>query len=248
MALGSRLRSLVRHPLSWIGSRWAHEWRWAVGGTLFEYRYYRRLAPVVAVLVAFAIIWSLFVLALGLLFCGGSLFRQRAFVQNVFASLLVLPLSLAVGVFAGTLLQKHALRFQVRHAADRLGDSVRLATFEFIVFLQRECVLPIDLAGPVSHQFVRRARLVAYHSFANSEGGLRLPLGFEKRVYTTVDALVSCFSRSPDLRIAFPRSFDLIEHLQSLIAEIRAGRSHSAPTDTALVVLHFAEHMINDLD
>jgi hypothetical protein len=62
-----------------------------------------------------------------------------------------------------------------------------------------------------------------------------------------VDDLSSCFRRSADLRIAFPRSFDLMEELESLIAGIRAGGSHSDPENTALIVLRYAADILQDL-
>jgi hypothetical protein len=165
----------------------------------------------------------------------------------VIASLLVLPLSLAIGVVVGTVIQKHALRFQVRHAGDRLGDGVSLAAFKLIIFLQRACKIPIDLAGPTNSRFVRRAREVVHQSFAEAAWSLALPSDFQLQLDETVDALASCFRDSPDLRIAFPRSFDLMDRLDSIIRGIKAD-SRSDLHTTALIVLSLAEEMIRDIE
>jgi len=233
-------------PFSWIASHWRHEWRWYVNRALFERRHYRRLIPLVA-LGFLAVIWSFLVLGLGLLLGGAQLIWQRAFVQNVVASLLVLPISLAIGVFVATLVQKHSLRFQVRHAGDRMRDCVGHGTFKFIIFLKTVCGLPIDLEGPVNHRLVLRARSTAHRSFVASSWSLALPPDFQLRLNETVDDLSSCFRRSADLRIAFPRSFDLMEELESLVADIRAGGSRSTPDNTALIVLHYAAEILQDL-
>lgn len=238
---------MFRLPRLWIASR-LHRWRLAVHNSLFGFRHFRRLTPLVVILSILTVLWSVLVLAIGLLFGGVRLIWQQAFAQNVLASLLVLPLSLTIGVLVGTLIQKHALRFQVRHAGDKLGNCVRLATFKFILFLQRDCGLPIDLAGPVTSRFVRLARSAAHRSFVESGWCLPLPPDFQLKVDETVDALVSCFGGSPDLRMAFPRSFDSMDGLHASIVDIRAGRSHSDPRNTALIVLHYAADMIRDLE
>jgi len=233
-------------PLTWIASHWHHEWRWDINRALFERRHYRRLFPLLA-LGFLAVIWSFFVLGLGLLLGGAQLIWQRAFVQNVVASLLVLPISLAIGVFVATLVQKHSLRFQVRHAGDRMRNSVGLVIFKFIVFLKTACGLPIDLEGPVNQRLVLRARSAAHRSFVAASWGLALPPDFQLKLDETVDGLSSCFRRSADLRIAFPLSFDLMEELESLIADIRAGGSHSDPENTALIVLRYTADILQDL-
>ena len=122
-------------PLFRIVARWYIHSRFTLSGRLFEYRHYRRLIPLVVILSILAVFWSFLVLGVGILVGGFHLIWQQSFAQNVVASLLVLPLSLAIGVVVGTVIQKHALRFQVRHAGDRLGDGVRLAAFKFIIFL-----------------------------------------------------------------------------------------------------------------
>lgn len=248
MTSTSRLLGFIGRAVSWLASRWRHEWRWYFQRSLFEHRHYRRLIPLVALLTLLTVIWSLLVLALGLLIGGPSLIWHRAFAQNVVASLLVLPIGLAIGVFVGTLIQKHSLRFQVRHAADKLGDCVRLEVFKFILFLRKDCGLPIDIEGPTDHRLVWRARKTAIRSFAASSWSVSLPADFQLRLDDAVDGISSCFRRSSDLRLAFPRSFDLVERLEALIASIRSGQSQSGPMNTALIVLNFAAEMIQDLE
>ncbi len=247
MSYGSYFVRLLRYPISWVASRWRKEWRWVIHRSLFEQRHYRRLMPVVGLLALLMLIWSSLVLALGLLLGGAQLLWQKAFAQNVVASLLVLPISLTIGVFVGTLIQKHSLRFQVRHAGDKLGACVRLSVFKFILFLRNDCGLPIEIEGPVDHRLVRRARNAAHRSFVASSWSVNLPFDFHLRLDETVEALSSCFRHSADIRLAFPRSFDLMEALESLIADIKDGRSHSDPSNTALIVLHYAAEMIRDL-
>lgn len=232
---------------SWVVSRWRGEWHHAFGRSLFEQRHYRRLVPLLVVLSIGTVLWCGIVLGLGILLGGPRLIWQQAFAQNVVASLLVLPLSLTIGVFVGTLLQKHSLRFQVRHASDRLGDAVGLATFKFIVFLQRDCGIQIDLGGPVNRRLVERARKATQNAFVNSAWTLPLPAAFEHRLEETVESLASCFLHSADLRLAFPRSFDLMERLNALIREIKAGETHSSPSNTTLIVLGYAAEMLDDL-
>jgi hypothetical protein len=52
----------------------------------------------------------------------------------------------------------------------------------------------------------------------------------------------------PELEIAFPRSFELMDNLESLMASIKAGASQSSPSNTALIVLHYTAEMLNDLE
>src|ERR1035438_5021715 len=85
----------------------------------------------------------------------------------------------------------------------------------------------VGLEGPVNHRLVLRARSAAQRSFVESSWRLALPHDVQLRLDETVDGLSSCFRRSADVRIAFPRSFDLIEELESLVADIRTGGSHS---------------------
>jgi len=199
-------------------------------------------------LCGLTVVWCVFVLAVTVLLGGFRLIWQQAFAQNVIASLLVLPLGLAIGVVIGTLLQKYSLRFQVRHAADTLGDGVRLATFKFILFLKTECRIPIDVAGPVNRGLVERARDVAQRSFVESGWSFPLPPDFEFKIQETVDGLASCFRSLPDLRMAFPHSFDLMQDLEATVLSIKAGSSRSDPDNTALILLHFAGEMIGDLE
>jgi hypothetical protein len=248
MTSTSRPLGFIGRAFSWLASRWSREWRWYFQRSLSEHRHYRRLIPLLALLTLLTVIWSLLVLALGLLIGGTALIWHRAFVQNVVASLLVLPIGLAIGVFVGTLIQKHSLRFQVRHAGDKLGDCVRLEVFKLILFLRKDCGLPIDIEGPTDHRMVWRARETAIRSFTAPSWSGSLPADFPVRIDDTVDSISSCFRRSIDLRLAFPRSFDLMERLEALIASIRSGQSQSGPTNTALIVLNFAAQMIEDLE
>jgi len=242
------LQRLLRRPITYLASRWSHEWRWAAHRSLFEHRHYRRLTPLIVGLGLLTIVWCSLVLGVGVLIGGTHLIWQKAFAQNIIASLLVLPIGLAIGVVVGTLIQKHSLRFQVRYAGDRLGDCVRLATFKFILFLRMDCAIPIDIEGKVDHRLVRRATNSAQSAFVASSWNLRLPPDFQLRLDETVDALSSCFQQSSDLRVAFPLSFDLTLGLQSLIADIKAGRSHSDPRNTALIFLHHAAEILRDLE
>src|ERR1039457_1602327 len=90
-------------------------------------------------------------------------------------------------------------------------------------------------------------RPLPWRSCVASSWRLALPPDFQLRLDETVDGLSSCFRRSADLRIAFPRSFDLIEELESLVADIRTGGSHSNPENTALIVLRYAAEILHDL-
>jgi hypothetical protein len=67
-------------------------------------------------------------------------------------------------------------------------------------------------------------------------------------VEETVEALLTCFMLLPELEIAFPRSFELMDNLESLMASIKAGASQSSPSNTALIVLHYTAEMLNDLE
>lgn len=232
----------------WIASHWRHERLRKLDRVLFEYRHYRRLAPLIAILCGFTLVWCVIVIALGLLLGGFHLIWQQAFAQNVIASLLVLPLGLTIGVAVGTLLQEHSLRFQVRHAGDRLGDCVRSATFTFILFLRNACGITIDVAGPINCRLIQSARDSAQNSFVESDWAWPLPPDFDFKLEETVNSLASCFRNFSDLRMAFPHSFDLMRDLEATILSIKAGHSHSDPRNTALIVLHFAGEMIGDLE
>ena len=214
-------------------------------GFLFEQRHYRRLIPLVALLLLLAATWCMFVLVLGLSLGGRSLIWTKAFAQSVLANLLVLPVALVVGVVVGTLIQRHSLRFQVRHEGDRLRDCVSLEVFRFIVFLKQDCGLPIDLEGPVDHRLVSRARDTAARAF---EANMSLPAGFARRLYDAADGIVSCIRRSNDLRLAFPRTFDLMEEMEKTVADIRSDERQSPPMNTALIVLGVAARIVHDLE
>lgn len=216
--------------------------------SLFEYRYYRRLLPLVAILCALTLVWCGLVLALGIAIGGVRFVWQTSFAQNVVASLLVLPLGLTVGVLVGAAVQKHALRFQVRHAGDKLSEIVRLTTFKFVLFLRTACKIPIDISGPVDARLVRRARNTIQRSFIDSHWSLPIPSDLERTLEETVNQLDACFRGMPDLRMAFPRAFDLMEGLHSLMTDIKAGTSVSDPRNSALIVLHYAIEMIRDLE
>jgi|GEM_PF-6388755 len=236
-------------PLHRLRSRWRHVWHWSLQRSIFERRHYRRLLPLAILLILVTVAWSVVLAGFVALFGGWSLVWQPAFAQNVLASLLVLPIGLAIGVVVGTLVQKHSLRFQVRHAGDVLADAVRLAAFKFIVFLRSDCGISIDIAGPVDAALVDRARQAAQDAFAAASWSPRLPSGFELKMDNTVDELTSCFARAADLRLAFPESFDLMERLRSTYSDIKAGRSRSDPLpNTALIVLNHAADMIREFE
>lgn len=248
MATRSLFSVVLFAPFRWVASRWRHEWMWVVHRALFKVRHYRRLLRLTALLAVFTAVWCSLVVGLGLLFGGARLLWQAAFIQNILASFLVMPISLAIGVVVGTLLEKHSLRFKVRHASDKLAAGVRLTTFKFILFLLRECRLPIDIQGPVNHRFVQRARSVAQRELVASGWTLALPAGLEPTLNTTVDELVRCFRNQPELQIAFPQSFERVDRLESLMASIKAGTTQSSPDNTTLIVLHYAAEMLDELE
>jgi hypothetical protein len=186
--------------------------------------------------------------ALVVLFGGWPYVWQPAFFQSVLASLLVLPIGVAVAVVVGTMLQKHTIRFQARHAGDVFADAIRLATFKFIIFLTRDCRITIDIAGPVDAALARRARQAAQDAFAASSWRPNLPATFEDQLDVLVHELGSSFDRSADLRLAFPKAFDLMARLQTLYADIKTGRSSSEPANTSLIVLNHAADMIREFE
>jgi hypothetical protein len=106
----------MKSPLRWFGGRWHHEWSWRIQRIFFERRHYHRLLRIGGLLAGFTLAWCMCLAGSVVLFGGWFLVWQPAFVQNVLASLLILPLALAIGVVVGALTQKHALRFQSRHA------------------------------------------------------------------------------------------------------------------------------------
>ncbi len=192
----------------------------------FEYHHYRRLIPLVAQLALLTLTWSLLVIIFATIAGGTALIWNIAFAQNLIASLLVLPIGLAIGVVVGTFVQKHSIRFQVRHGADRLVGCVRGEVFRFILFLKNECKIPVDIAGRIDHRFFRRARS-AVRSFLASSRTPSLPPDFEVKLDEVIEGLSSCFEHSTDLRLAFPRSFDLLEGLQNIYRSIKVGSTRS---------------------
>lgn len=138
--------------------------------------------------------------------------------------------------------------FKVRYAGDKLGDCVRSATFKLILFLRNECHLPIDIEGPINYRFVERARTAVQREFVASGWNFLLPAALAPALDEAVEALLKCFMRLPELEIAFPRSFELMDNLESLMASIKTGASQSSPSNTALIVLHYTAEMLNDLE
>lgn len=234
-------------PISWVASRWRHEWYWSFHRWLFEHRHYRRLLPLVGPLGVVLLIWFLLVGGLALLFGGTGFILERNFVQSFVASLLVLPIGLAIAVVVGTLVQQHSLRFQARHAGDDLANCVGSAIFGFIVFLKSDCAVPIDLEGAVGHKLVHRARKITVDFFVASDWSIALPHDFEDKLYKTIDEVSDCFARADDLRLAFPHAFDLIDDLRSTVSSIRAGHSSSSPENTSLILLHYGGQILRNL-
>lgn len=151
------------------------------------------------------------VLILALLLGGPRFIWNRAFAQNVVASIIVLPISLAIGVLLGVFLHKYSLRFQARHAGNALRDAVSLAVWGFVLFLRNECGFIIDLEGPVDHRLVMKARRAVHSaSQASCWSSARLPPSFEQQTYRVVTAISACFKESTELRLAFPRALDLV--------------------------------------
>lgn len=243
------IRSLLRWlPASWLVLRWRHGRYWWFRRLAFEYRHYRRLLPLLARLAVLLLIWSLLVAGLALVFGGTDFLRQEGFAQGVVASLLVLPIAIAVGVLIATPLQQHSLRFQARRAGDEMANSIGHAVFKFILLLSRDCGIPIDLKGPVNHRLVDRVRETTLNWFVASEWRGKLPRDFEDRLYAAIDEVSDCFTRAGDLRLAFPRAFDLIDDLRSTVSSIRAGHSSSSPENTALIFLHYATEILRNLE
>lgn len=241
------VRFLLR-PFERLISSWRHSWRWSIHRRTFELRHFRRLARVLLLLLALIVLWSALLVGVVALSGNTQLLQGSAFAQNVLASLLVLPAGIAVGIVVATLLEKHSLRFKARHAGDRLGDCVRLALFKLVISLQRDGGVPLDLEGPTDHRFFARARTAAIAAFAASRASLRLPEGFDQRLQDTVGQMSACFRASADLRLAFPRGFDLMDRLTSLMASIAADPRSSGPENTTLIVLSHAIEVVKDLE
>jgi hypothetical protein len=243
----SRFIRFFTRPFLAMRARWRHEWSWSLHRRRFELRHHRHLAKLSAVLGVATIVWLVFVMAVANLAGWGDLLHGTAFAQNVLASLLVLPVGVAVAVVAGTVLERYSLRFKVRHAADDLANGVSLAVFKLIVLLQRECAIPINLEGPVNHVFVAKARDVTTRTFITSKWKHPLPSNFKDQLELTVAEMNASFQTASDLRLAFPRAFDLIADLKRVMASIKSGSSSSDPDNTALIVLHYAARMLRDL-
>jgi len=77
---------------------------------------------------------------------------------------------------------------------------------------------------------------------------MSLPAGFARRLYDAADSIVSCIRRSNDLRLAFPRTFDLMEEMEKTVADIRSDERQSPPMNTALIVLGVAARIVHDLE
>ena len=235
-------------PWSQLQSRWRHEWRWGIRRVLFERRHVRHLGTLALLLLAATIFLTIVLLAVGVALGGTSLIWDRAFAQSLLASIATLPLGVALGVIIATVLQKYSLRFQARHAGDRLADRVSYAAFSLIVDLARDYAMPISLEGPTNHQFVRRARESIIQHMAKDDHAFRFPPEYQAKLDTTTDRLISAFREAPDLRIAFPRAFDLIERLEPLLQDIRTeSNTSSGLENTTLIVLHFAAEIQAEL-
>jgi hypothetical protein len=107
---------------------------------------------------------------------------------------------------------------------------VSLAVFTFVLVLERECKVPINIAGPTHHKFAARALHVTVKTFAGDSYKTPLPANFGQQLEMTVANLADCFRRSADLQLAFPRAFDLMFDLEKLMASIRPVRVPPART------------------
>jgi hypothetical protein len=231
-----------------ITSRWRRAWRWSLLRWFFEARHFRRLAPLLAALFFLTLVWSALTLGVVVATGNGNLLRGPAFLQNVIASMLVLPIGLAIGIVSGALLEKHSLRFRARHSGDRLGDCVRLAAFTLTIFLKRDCGVPIDLDGPTDSRFFRRARAATAHAFSRSSESLGIPPQLSDRLRECVHGIAACFRQSPDLRLAFPRAFDCQDRLALLMTSIETDPRSSSPENTTLIIMHQICEMVYDLE
>lgn len=243
----SRFVRFFTRPFLAMRARRRHEWSWSLHRHRFELRHHRHLAKLAAVLGVATVFWLTFVIAAANLAGWGDLLHGTAFAQNVLASLLVLPVGVAVAVVASTVLERYSLRFKARHAADDLARGVSSAVFTLIVLLQRECAVPIDLQGPVNHVFVAKARDVTTRTFIASKWKHPLPSNFKDQVELTVAGMNASFESASDLRLAFPRAFDLIADLKRVMASMKKVSSSSDPDNTALIVLDYAARMLRDL-
>ena len=201
----------------------------------------------VGLLLVASAAWVVLVIGLAGAIGRPDLLRGTAFLQNVFASLLVLPIGVAVAVIAGTMLEKHALRFKARRAADELANCVSLAVFTFVLVLERECNVPINIAGPTDHKFAARALDVTVKTFAGDSYKTPLPANFGHQLETTVASMADCFRQSADLHLAFPRAFDLMFDLEKLMKSIKTDPRSSGPHNTTFIILNFAIRILRDL-
>jgi len=235
--------------LSQLQSKWRQEWRWGLRAAFFERRHLRHLGTLAFILLVATVLLTGALIAIGAALGGTSLIWDRAFAQNILAGLATMPLGVALGVVIATVLQKYALRFQARHAGDRLADRVNYIAFSLIVDLARDYRLPINLEGPTGHQFVRRARESVIAHMAKDDHAFRFPPEYQAKLDTAADHLVSAFREAPDLRLAYPRAFDLVDRLEPLLQDIRSGRNtSSALENTTLVALHFAADIGAELE
>ncbi len=187
------------------------------------------------------------VIGLGVFFDGTALVSDRSFAQNIMASLLVLPIGVAVGVVVGTFLQRHTLRFQARQWGDRLRDRAILPIFGFIVYLNRDCDFSIDLSGPTSSKFVKRARKAVLSEFLVASWKKQLPADFEQRMYRAANDFLTCFAEARELRLAFPRAFDLMEELEAIVRGAKSD-SRSFSSTTTLILLQKASEIVRELE
>jgi len=192
------------------------------------------------------LLWCSLVIGASIVVGGVSFIWDRNFAQNVIASLLLLPVGLTVAVVVGTFLQRHTLRFQGREWGDRLCSRITTTIFGFIVYLNRDCKLPIDLSGPTSSRFVERARKAMMSAPAKESSSL--PGDFETRLYKTVAELKTTVAEASDLRFAFPYAFELAEDLQKIMSEIKSGRSPMPPYYAASFFLGKSAEIIRDLE
>lgn len=243
-----RALSLLAAPFRRLRARWRHEWSWGARRRLFEVRHYRRLWTLIVFLLVSSIVWVAFVIGGTFLLGRADLLRGPAFLQNVLASLLVLPVGVAAAVVAATMLEKHALRFKAQRAADELANCFSHSMFMLVLVLQRECGVDIDLTGPTDYRFAQRALDAAVKAFSRDSYQTPLPANFGEKLEGTVASMSECFRRSTDLHLAFPHAFDLMFDLEKLMASIKRGDSTSGPHNTTVIMLNFAIRILRDLE
>jgi hypothetical protein len=198
-------------------------------------------------LVVSSAAWVAFVIGGTFLVGRSDLLRGPAFLQNILASLLVLPVGVAVAVVAATMLEKHALRFKAQRAGDELANCVSHSMFMFVLVLQRECGVEIDLNGPTDDRFAQRAMDAAVKKFSGDSYQTPLPSDFGEKLDGTVAAMAECFRRSADLHLAFPHAFDLMFDLEHLMKSIKKDERSSGPHNTTVILLNFATRILRDL-